>query len=390
MDLELNDGLSSEGLPAWHEAALAALDFPFGWKGGEAGPRGGEPDPEAWKRRGREAFRALLLEDCRGLDPEPRLEAAEAREGYELRVLSLRIGRHRRSRAYLAVPEGRGPFPAALLLHDHGARFDIGKEKMISPPAGHPRAAAAAEWAAANYGGRFVGDELARRGCIALCVDALGWGDRACGGYESQQAVASNLLGLGSSWAGLIAAEDEAAAAFLASLPEADPSRLAAVGFSMGAFRSWQLAALSDEVRAAVAICSFGTLSGLMAPGGNRLRGQSAFAMTHPGLSRLMDFPDLAGLAAPKPLYMLHGLDDRLFPLASLREAYARTSAIYRAFGANGRFRAELRPGGHVFSVEDQEGAFAWLRETWEEAAGGRQAGSGRPRMSELSKQASG
>ena len=69
---------------------------------------------------------------------------------------------------------------------------------------------------------------------------------------------------------------------------------------------------------------------------------------------------------------------------------HARTSAIYRAFGAEGRFRAELRPGGHVFTVEDQEGAFAWLRETWEEAAGGPQAGPGRPRMSELSKQASG
>ena len=33
----------------------------------------------------------------------------------------------------LLVPKGTGPFPAALMLHDHGARFDIGKENRMAP-----------------------------------------------------------------------------------------------------------------------------------------------------------------------------------------------------------------------------------------------------------------
>lgn len=35
--------------------------------------------------------------------------------------------------ALLLTPKGIGPFPAALMLHDHGAKFDIGKEKLIMP-----------------------------------------------------------------------------------------------------------------------------------------------------------------------------------------------------------------------------------------------------------------
>jgi dienelactone hydrolase len=353
-DESASGGLTPELLPSWHEAALGAMEFPLGWK---------EPcaDPEAWKRRGREAFLNLLLEDRAPVDPEPRVLAVEERDGYRVSLLSLSLGRFRRQRAYLAMPEGAGPFPAALLLHDHGAFFDIGKEKTLRPLSGDPKAAASAAWMEKNYGGRSVGDELAKRGWAVLSADALGWGDRAGGGYEGQQAIASNLFNLGSSWAGLIAVEDMAAAAFLSSLPGVDPARLASIGHSMGAFRSWQVAALSDRVGACVAVCGFGTVAGLMAPGGNRLRGQSAYAMTHPGLSKLMDFPDLAALAAPKPMLMIHGLSDPLYPEACARQACAKTAAAYRAFGAGEGFRADFRPGGHVFSVADQEEAFKWL-----------------------------
>ena len=69
---------------------------------------------------------------------------------------------------------------------------------------------------------------------------------------------------------------------FLASLSEVDKGKVAAVGFSMGAFRAWQVAALSDSITAAIADCWMATMPGLMVPGNNQLRGQSAFPMLHP------------------------------------------------------------------------------------------------------------
>lgn len=340
-------------LPPWHRQALEALTFPLGWKPGN--------DPELWRRTGREAFRGLLLEDATPLDPAPKVLAWEQRGGYRVKHLELTLGPFRRTGALLAVPDGPGPFPGALVLHDHGAFFPIGKEKMIRPLTGHPKAALARDWAEKNYDGVFIGDELARQGYVVLATDALGWGDRAVEGYEDQQALASNLFGLGSSWAGLIAVEDLAATAYLSTL--SDSRQVVCLGHSMGAFRSWQLNALSDHIGAAVAVCSFGTLDGLLVPGGNRVRGQSAFSMTHPGLARLMDFSDVAALGAPKPLFMIHGTDDPLCPVPTVTKAYAQTSAVYEAWGHPGAFRREFRPGGHAFTRGDQEKVWRWLAE---------------------------
>jgi hypothetical protein len=75
----------------------------------------------------------------------------------------------------------------------------------------------------------------------------------------------------------------------------------------MGGFRAWQVAALSDAVDAAVVVNWMSTMQGLMVPGNNTLRGQSAFYLSHPGLGRHLDFPDVASLAAPKPMLLFAG-----------------------------------------------------------------------------------
>ncbi|MBK9391913.1 MAG: hypothetical protein IPN68_17630 [Bacteroidetes bacterium] len=137
--------------------------------------------------------------------------------------------------ALMLVPKSKGPHPAVLLLHDHGAKFDIGKEKVIEPwdePA--EKIASARKWVSDCYGGRFIGDALAKRGYVCFAVDMLNWSDRGGAGYEGQQALASNLFNLGASFAGLIAHEDIRAAEFLSGQPEVDPKHIAAMGLSGG------------------------------------------------------------------------------------------------------------------------------------------------------------
>ena len=200
----------------------------------------------------------------------------------------------------MLVPDGPGPFPAALVLHDHGSKFDIGKEKMIEPWYDDTRLASAQAWAERYFTGRFVGNELA--GAVTRCWrwTPLGWGDRGGLTYEGQQALAANLFNLGSSWSGLVAREDVRAAAMLATLPEVDERRIAAVGFSLGGYRAWQVAALSDDIAATVSACWMTGLKEMMVPGNNTLRGQSAFSMLHPGLYRYPRHPG-RGRASPRP-----------------------------------------------------------------------------------------
>jgi dienelactone hydrolase len=348
-------------LPAFHVQMREQLSFSLGWTAVQ------QQRPKAWRAAGLQKARDLMLQP--GLDDtpfDPLVIREEDRGSYVARTLEFNISAHSRVLALLLVPKGTGPFPAVLALHDHGARFDIGKEKLIAPWAASPRSESAQQWADRYFSGRFVGDALAQRGYVVLAVDALGWGDRSAPGFDasSQQALAANLMNLGTSFASIIATEDVRAARFLASQTQVNPRRVAALGFSMGAFRAWQVAALSDDIAAGVAVNWMATVQGLMVPGNNQLKGQSAFAMLHPHLVRYLDYPDVAALAAPKPMLFYAGEHDVLFPMASAQSAFAKMHAVWFAFDAEKQLQTRIWPLGHVFLKEQQDAAFDWLDAT--------------------------
>ncbi|CNG25295.1 putative hydrolase [Yersinia similis] len=91
----------------------------------------------------------------------------------------------------------------------------------------------------------------------------------------------------------------------MTTLPSVDPKRIGVLDFIYGAYRAWQLAALSDQVAATAAISWFGNYQGLMTPDNNVL--QSSFYMFHPGIASKLDFPDIASLVAPKPMLLFSG-----------------------------------------------------------------------------------
>ncbi|MFJ6388514.1 dienelactone hydrolase family protein [Streptomyces sp. NPDC091972] len=350
-------GVVDGPLPDFHPALKAALTFPLAW--------GNSPvrDFRAWRRAARAKVEEHLLVDREDGTPyAPAFTGRTQGEGYTRELVTLSLTRYERVRAALLTPHGPGPFPAVLLLHDHGAKFDIGKEKLVRPWYDDTRLASARTWADKYFSGRFVGDELARRGYVVLCADALGWGDRGPVTYDQQQALASNFYHLGSSLAGLMAREDARAAEFLAGLKRVDAGRVAAVGFSMGAYRAWQTAALTDSVRATASVCWMTGLKEMMVPGNNTLRGQSSYYMLHPGLPRFLDFPDVAGIAAPRPMLFFDGGLDPLFPADGVRVAYDKLRAVWRSRHAEERLHLRTWPElGHVFVDRMQDEVVDWL-----------------------------
>lgn len=344
-------------LPGFHPALKDALTFPLAW--------GNSPirDFRTWRRAARAKVEETLLVDREDATPyAPEFQQRTEQGGYTGELVTLSLTRHERVRAALLTPHGPGPFPAVLLLHDHGATFDIGKEKLVRPWYDGARLASARAWTEKYFSGRFVGDELARRGYVVLVADALGWGDRGPLAYDRQQALASNLYHLGSSLAGLMAREDARAAGFLARLQRVDRGRIAAVGFSMGAFRAWQAAALTDDLAATAAVCWMTGLKEMMVPGNNTLRGQSSYCMLHPGLSRHLDFPDVASIAAPRPMLFFDGGLDPLFPADGVRVAHEKLRAVWRSRHAEERLHLRTWPDlGHVFTDRMQDEVFTWL-----------------------------
>jgi dienelactone hydrolase len=290
--------------------------------------------------------------------------AEETRAGGVLaQQLRLRVAAGEHAPALFLRPAGPGPHPAVLLLHDHGARFDIGKEKLIAPMAGAAETASAKAWAARYFDSTFIGDWLAAQGYAVLCVDALGWGGRTRPGFarDDQQALAAHLQQLGFSWAGLIASDDLRSLRWLRAQDGIARHRVGVFGFSMGAFRAWQLAAVAEphEAQACIAAHWMCTREGLLRPGGNALAGQSAFTMLHPGLAAELDHPDVAALIAPRPLLLMGSPEDALFPWDAAQTA-ARQLA--RAWPGGRGFQFEAVAGGHRFGREAQQLAAQWLK----------------------------
>lgn len=332
------------------------MEFPLSWL------HGGHGDFDSWRRQARAKVMDCLLTPLPTAPFAPVVIAEQDRGTYIARKVVFNVTGDSRVLAYLLVPKSAGPHPAVLLLHDHGAKFDIGKEKVIKPWGEPPeKIESARKWVEKFYGNRFIGDELAARGYVCLATDMLNWSDRGGGGYENQQALAANLLQFGTSFAGVIAHEDLRAAEFLATQPQVDPKRVAAMGLSVGAYRTWQLAALSDRIAAGVSVCWMSTRKGLLVPGNNATGGQSAFTMIHPGLANFLDHPDVASIACPKPMMFLSGRRDVLFPVATIEDAFAKMRRVWESQHAGTNLTTCLYDAPHEFNALMQDEAFAWL-----------------------------
>jgi dienelactone hydrolase len=144
-------------------------------------------------------------------------------------------------------------------------------------------------------------------------------------------------------------------------LPQVDPQRIAAVGLSMGAHRTWMLAAATDRNAARMAICWMGTTPALIAPGNNQVKGHSAYSMIAPDLPNHLDRPDVASIACPTPMLFYNGEQDGLFPLMGVEDAYALMRRVWDSQGASDKLVTRIWPRPHVFDLEMQEAAFAWL-----------------------------
>ncbi len=347
--------------------------LPQGWQPQTSYPLAwsGEGDFEEWKREARTKIVELM-----GIAPEAptttsyRTLASEKREGYTAHKILFEVSKNHNVVAYLLIPEGEGPFPALLALHDHGAKFSIGKEKMVRPIGESPEVEREAEeWSHKCYDGVFTGDWFAQQGYVVLATDALLWGNRGEGAegrqtsYDTQQALASNCLKLGTTLVGIITWDDIRSVEFLSSQEFVDPERVAVYGHSMGGHRAWMVGALSERVKAVAAICWMATSDALLATGNNELKGGSAFTMQVPFLSRWLDNPDVASLICPRAALFINGAQDKLFP-TGVEEAFEKMESVWRSQGVTSNIHCHLYPSPHYFGVEMQQAVAEFLANT--------------------------
>lgn len=341
-------------MPTFYDKIKETLTFPMAW--------GNSPiqDYNTWRQEARNVFISCLLP----VPPKPssfnyETIASVKRNGYVAHKIVFNISEWSRIPAYLLIPKGKGPFPAIVMLHDHGAKFSIGKEKMVEPfGVTEEEYADAKQWAKQCYDDVWVGDYFAENGYVVLAIDALFWSERGRKegiDYDGQQALASNLMQMGMNWGGVITYDDIRSVEFLETLPVVDKENIGALGFSMGAHRAWMLSAATDKVKAATAICWMNTTDSLMTLTNNQNKGGSSYSMLVPGLRNYLDYPHVASIACPKPMFFINGTKDKLFPIEGVKDAYRILQSVWDSQNAGDKLKTKIWDSPHFFNKEMQK-----------------------------------
>ena len=327
-------------LPRYVEQLKKELIYPLAWGNSDI------KDFAEWKS----VARAKVLE-CMMTPPKKaegfdyQIIGEEKRDGYTARKILFNVNAYSRISAYLLIPEGKGPFPAMNMLHDHGGHLYIGKEKMIRPFDVDTAVVNDADrWAEKLYDGQYAGDYFARNGYVVFSADAPMWGER---GREEgvdrskYDIICGNMMMLGRDLSAFMTYDDITGTDFLASLPEVDKSRIGCMGCSMGAYRAWMLAALSDKIAAAASICWM-TVTDVQMSVKDKKREYGGFANCIPALRQWLDYPHIASLACPKPMLFINGTRDHLFPVDGTQSAFSIMHDVWSSQDAGSALETEL------------------------------------------------
>lgn len=344
-------------MPAFLDQLHEELTYPLAWQNSPG------MDFRQWKDKARETVIDAMLETPKPAERfDLKLIDSERRDGYTALKYEANISAYSRTTLYVLIPDGVGPHPGVVLLHDHGGHYTIGKEKMIRPFGVDSAIVNDADgWVGQCYGGQYAGDYLAKNGYAVVSHDALMWGDR--GRREGQDknaiaAVAGNFLMLGRSLSAFMTFDDIAVAEIFATIPGVDPDRIGCMGFSMGAYRSWMLAALSDRIKASASVCWMTTTADQLSWKHGREKGGHINLL--PGLRRYLDYPHIASIACPKAAYFINGDMDKLFHPDGVNAAFSTMREVWDSQNAGDKLKTELwhMPHDCGIAVQDSIRAF--------------------------------
>ena len=245
--------------------------------------------------------------------------------------------------AYLLRPARRhGQAPAVLAIHGHGP----GKSIPVNlPPPDY-------DVTGITEGERDYAVQAAEQGMIALAPDLRGFGELMLDDEFSREhgnsciQLACRATQSGRNLLGMRIADLMQFVDWLESRDDVDVKRICATGNSGGGMATLFLAAIDARIAVAVPGCYFCTFA------------HSILSIHHcpcnyvPDLGIYAEMYDVAGLVAPRPMLVVAGQDDAIFPIDGVRCAYAELQKIYAAAGAQQQVELYVGQGGHRYYKE--------------------------------------
>ena len=292
---------------------------------------------EKWRALARQKLRELM-----GMDQivpcalEFQAEETVKKEGYTRTRFTFQSEPGFRVPGYFCMPAG-GTDKVMVCLQGHstGMHISLGETKYPKDEI---------------HGDRDFVRHAINHGHAALVLEQRCFGEqggRPEGGTDCGQATMVALLLGRTTLAGRV--WDVMRAIDMAEAHFSPGAQYGCMGNSGGGTATWYAAALEPRLAWAMPSCAICNYEGSIAPI------HHCVCNYVPGIRRWFEMGDLAGLIAPRPLVIVAGLTDRIFPIDATRETFKLIQSYYAAAGAPDKCALHVGGEGHRFYAEAWE-----------------------------------
>lgn len=299
-------------------------------------------DAERWQQ----ALRAKVIELVGGFPPErgplrPIVLKTRRFPGYIREKIVFDSAPGVSVLAYLLVPEkARQPVPAMICIPGHGRGVDdiVGIDER-----GRDRTDKA------GYQHDFA-IQVAEAGMAALAIEPMGFGCRRDAVNARQglsrkacDPAAGGALLVGQTMVGWRVWDVMRSLDYIATRSELDRNRVGCMGISGGGTITVFATALDSRIRVALVSGYLNTFKDSI--------GSLAHCIDNyvPGILNWAEMHDVAGLIAPRPLFVESGEQDRIFPIRASIESFEEVRKTYNVFGVPTLVEHEVFPDEHLF-----------------------------------------
>jgi len=296
---------------------------------------------EAWREKFAATMKRLLGRMPDRVPLEVKWESEEKFEAFTRHKIYVRTEAAYWAPVYYFVPhERKEKTPAIVCLHGHSGidpYIDEGKTDA------ERKKTAELSLDYAVY--------LAKHGYVTAAIVVRGWnetsGDQDPGVKHVKRScrqVTMNALLLGMTPQGLRCWDAMRVIDFLQTRDEVDADRIGVAGLSGGGTLSTYLPVLDERVKLVMIAGAFSSYR------------TSIYAMPHcicnclPGVMQYGDMAEVVALYAPRPVLLINGVHDPIFPVAEAREGFAKLQRVYKLLGQPDRIDADFFDGPHAWS----------------------------------------
>ena len=292
----------------------------------------------------RERYRMIMGELPQKTELHARVTGTSQQKGFRTENIIFESMPHCHVTANLYIPDGKGPFPAALVFCGHGLNGKVGEQREAVL--------------------------FALNGFVVLVVDPVGQGERiqltdsngkslTRGATTEHTLLNAGLNLVGTSVAACEFWDNVRALDYLESRSEVDKDRIGCIGSSGGGTQVSYFMGLEPRIKVAV-VCSYVSRRERTL----ELSGASDGCQHIPYEGREhLEIADFLLMCAPKPVLIMSGYYD-FVDYWGASQTFAELKRVYAVLGEPEKAGMFSLEGGHGMPKPKREAAVTWFR-TW-------------------------